>query len=264
MRVILLIDYVQVSIDAVEISDLIEWLFAGVLNPSDFFEMRSHVRGFSKVLSNGTVFFHFDNEGQKPIVLLEIKSSGCRALESNISWTWSLFFQKLTRLGELFPQVTYRIKRIDIAIDTFTEDLLTTSRVQWYQNKKLVTSRMQTLRIVRSYKVNGNVMTGDSIYFGRRTSDFSIIVYDKKLEAKSENTWYRTEMRLRGSQAFQFVEELLHGPDSVSDFLSKKLKTNLQFRSHLHKRSELRRRDLAAWYVIYLDEIRTQTIKNLY
>ncbi|WP_060789467.1 replication initiation factor domain-containing protein, partial [Enterococcus raffinosus] len=196
-------------------------------------------------------------------VLLEIRSAGCRFLEEQADHSWRNFFQQLMMIAKHVSIERYSIKRMDVAIDSYTKETLSPTRAESYLKKRLVTSRFRVSRTIKEYHVKTAEVTGDSIYFGRRTSDLYIIVYDKQLESDSDSCWFRVELRFRNLWGTKVMAALLGQPDTFSEFIAGVLEANIQFRSSIHKRSEVRRQPLAKWYLDYLSYVRRQNLYGL-
>ncbi len=257
----MVLDYVIISFVRASVSDVCGYLFDYLID--DFIVTDSNMRGFQRVLTNGVIFVHYDNKGTKPVVLLEIRSAGCRFLEEQVGHSWLNFFQQLTMIAKHVSIERYSVKRLDVAIDSFSKETLTTNRAERYLKKELLTSRFRISRTIKEYHVKTAEVTGDSIYFGKRTSDLHIVVYDKQLESGSDSCWFRVELRFRNLWGEKVLAAILDQPDRFSEFIANVLKTTIQFRSGVHRRSEVRRQPLAKWYVEYLSYVRRQTLYGL-
>lgn len=255
------IDYIMISFVCASVSDVCGYLFAHLID--DFKVVDSSMRGFQNVLTNGVIFVHYENKGTKPVVLLEIRSAGCRFLEEQAGHSWLNFFQQLMIISKHVSIERYSVKRLDIAIDSYTKETLSPNRAESYLKKRLVTSRFRISRTIKEYHVKTAEVTGDSIYFGKRTSDLHIVVYDKQLESDSDSCWFRVELRFRNLWGEKVVAAILDQPDRFSEFISDVLKTTIQFRSGVHRRSEVRRQPLAKWYLDYLSYVRWQNLYGL-
>ncbi|MBK4836759.1 replication initiation factor domain-containing protein [Enterococcus faecium] len=115
-------------------------------------------------------------------------------------------------------------------------------------------------REIQETRISSSDIIGDSIYFGKRASDISVVVYDKKLETKTQDIWFRTELRFRHDWANRVIATLVENSSEFSSYISSILKRNLQFRSHTENYSEVRRRNLATWYERYLEYICQQEL----
>lgn len=257
----MLIDYVLISFIQTDVTSISEYFFPYL--PNDWEVLDSHVRGFQKMYTNRKIFFHYDNKGVKDTVLMEIRSNGCRFLEQETEHSWFFFFQQLSEIANTVFLERFNVKRIDIAVDSYFKETLTPARALAYLKRRLVTSRFQTSRLINEFRIKTTEVIGDSLYFGKRTSDLSVLIYDKQLETKGESEWFRTEIRFRNSWAVKLLSALLDQPENFGTFVAEALGQNIQFRSGYHKRSELRRKPLAKWYQSYLTSIKQQRLYGL-
>lgn len=257
----ILLDYIMISFIEANVEEICAYLFGDIF---EYFDNKdSSMRGFRRVMTNDLLFLHYENKGSKSVVVLEIRGRGCRYLEQQYAHSWMEFFQRVVEIPKHIALERYAIKRVDVAIDIFTSDTLTPARALSYLKKNLVTSRFQTSRTIHEYRIKSTELSGDSFYLGKRSSDLSILIYDKKLESGAESVWYRTELRFRNSWGMKTVLALVDTSVSFSMFVADTLKSNVQFRSSVHKRSELRRQPLATWYSKYLVYIENQSLYKL-
>lgn len=257
----MLVDYLIVSFVGAIAEEVCIYLFGDLFG--NFDKMDSSMRGFKHVLSNGLLFIHYDNKGPKDVVVLEIRGRGCRFLEQLPNHSWQVFFQHVVEIPKHVELERCSFKRIDVAIDSFTKETLTPTRALRYLKKNLVTSRFQTGRTIHEYRIKSSELSGESFYLGKRSSDLSILIYDKRFESGTEYCWYRTELRFRNAWAMKVVSVIGNPDSSFPKFVADSLKSNVQFRSSAHKRSELRRQPLAVWYLKYLTYIETQDLYKL-
>lgn len=257
----MLIDYVLISFIQTEVASISEYFFSYL--PNDWEILDSHVRGFQKMYTNRKIFVHYDNKGVKDTVLMEIRSNGCRFLEQETEHSWLFFFQQLSEITDTVSLERFNVKRIDIAVDSFSKETLTPTRALDYLKRKLVTSRFQTSRLINEFRIKTTDVIGESLYFGKRTSDLSVLIYDKRLETKGETEWFRTEIRFRNSRAVKLLSALLNQPENFGAFVAEVLEKNIQFRSSYHMRSELRRQPLAKWYQTYLTYVKNQKLHEI-
>ena len=101
------------------------------------------------------------------------------------------------------------VTRIDIAIDDIGCKYFSTDDVcRLYSNTQIV-SKFRNMRNVVESEVSGR-KTGHTVYFGSRTSDIFLRVYDKQLERNRklsatgthiDNPWVRWELELKNDRA---------------------------------------------------------------
>lgn len=113
------------------------------------------------------------------------------------------------------------LTRFDIAIDDVgcryftTDDILTL-----YDNRQIVT-KFRNMRNVVEFE-NSGIKTGHTVYFGSRSSDIFLRVYDKRLErnahladgsAPVKCPWVRWELELKDDRAMSAAKMLTSGID---------------------------------------------------
>ena len=111
------------------------------------------------------------------------------------------------------------VTRIDIAIDDIGCKYFSTDDVcRLYQNTQIV-SKFRNMRNVVESEVSGR-KTGHTVYFGSRTSDIFLRVYDKQLERNRklsatgthvDNPWVRWELELKNDRAVSVSKMLTSG-----------------------------------------------------
>lgn len=258
----MLLDYVSIGFVSYDVQELMEYLFYD--NKSTFGIIDSFLSSYSKVLTNDYINFHYEDNKNKGLIYLDIKGQGCRYLENQPNHTWKEFFIKLSQVGEHTSVSEYSVKRIDIAVDSFKKDTLTPKRVSNAISAGLLTCRWQTGKEVNEVQLGSGKLSGQSYYLGKRESEKSLLVYDKKLETGRTDIdyWFRVELRFRKSSANQMMMAILE-EDNLTEVIVKLLRQYVQFRSKNHAIKEIRRRKLASWYETYLLYVSCQTLRKL-
>ncbi|WP_427813296.1 replication initiation factor domain-containing protein [Enterococcus sp. 22-H-5-01] len=250
----LLIDYLSVSFIDAAVADVANYLFPNL----DLLVQKSFANGFATVLTNGKIFLHYGSDND--VVLLVIQSKGCRFLESLPLYTWQTFLQKLFDIDKYIEIDHFNFKRFDIAVDSFVKDTLTPNRVRRSFSSGLITSRFHTIRLIEEATISSKTSKGDSIYFGSRSSDLYLVIYNKALESRIQGEWFRTEIRCKNEQANRLIVTLLDEPEDFSTCVADLLQNRIQFRSSVHRKSEIRRSIFAVWYSRYLKYLRQQSL----
>ena len=155
------------------------------------------------------VINHFKNT-------LEIDKPFVSAYEQNFETTF------LCELLKSIRSLGGKITRLDLAIDDIGCNYFTVNEVDCFYHQGRIVSKTRTFRHTTSY--NGSGCDGNTIYFGRRTSDVFLRVYDKYLEQnrkekKSDSlpfnitSWVRWEMELKNERANAAVDSIVAGMD---------------------------------------------------
>lgn len=111
------------------------------------------------------------------------------------------------------------VTRLDIAIDDIGSIYFSTDDVYKLYSNTQVVSKFRNMRNVVESEVSGR-RTGHTIYFGSRTSDIFLRVYDKQLERNKklaasgvcvDNPWVRWELELKNDRAISVSKMLIAG-----------------------------------------------------
>lgn len=108
-----------------------------------------------------------------------------------------------------------KVSRLDVAFDIFNSDIITCDSVRFSEYK----TNWRTFEHMEKQSKNG-VRLGCTDYYGSRSSDVFLRVYDKKLEQKCDDvlSWVRFEFVLRNKYALAFLDGLFKLPDVTSTF----------------------------------------------
>lgn len=125
----------------------------------------------------------------------------------------STVFLDLLKVISKFGKLT----RLDIALDDMGAQYFTVSDFNRYLDARQYSSRIRHKESIISHE-NG-VLSGETVYFGKRSSGFMLRVYNKQLEQNDkrsrlglpliETPWVRWEMELKEDTACVACEELI-------------------------------------------------------
>lgn len=103
-----------------------------------------------------------------------------------------------------------KLTRLDLALDDYTGLYYNTETILDSLNNNLVISKFKNYDSILRKKISDNTLLGHTIYFGSRSSDIMLRVYDKKLEKKSEvDFWNRWEFEIKGDKANDVVDIII-------------------------------------------------------
>lgn len=214
---------VMSTLDPVDALDL----FGFVLD--DFTQLEKGARGYKSMYRfNGGSFYMLCNGNDNMGVHFDISGSAV----SDFLYGFSETLKVATPFGEgydidfdstmmtaLLDRILSHghITRLDIAIDDIGCSYFTTDDVvRMYDNTQIV-SKFRSMRNITDSEAPG-VRTGHTVYFGSRTSDIFLRVYDKRLERnrslsqEDTNTpWVRWELELKNSRAVSAARMLIAG-----------------------------------------------------
>lgn len=151
---------------------------------------------FNKVIEHGPfgpVCVHFDDNAK------------------NISRTFSELFATILSVG--------KVTRIDLAVDDLGNKFFSCDDIRAYYENHQVVSTAKKFKHVRSEESHNK--DGETLYFGSRSSERFLRVYDKALEQKKNHrpdapsSWTRWELEIKGKLANLIAERLSHA-DSLA------------------------------------------------
>ena len=125
----------------------------------------------------------------------------------------STVFLDLLKIINRFGKVT----RLDLALDDMGAQYFTVSEVKRYLDAGQYSSRIRHIGTITSH--DNGALSGETVYLGKRTSDFMLRVYNKQLEQNNnrvhlelpliETPWVRWEMELKRDAACAACNELI-------------------------------------------------------
>lgn len=113
------------------------------------------------------------------------------------------------------------LTRLDIAIDDVGCRYFTTDDIVTLYDKRQIVTKFRNMRNVVEFE-NPGMKTGHTVYFGSRSSDIFLRVYDKRLErnahladgsAPVRYPWVRWELELKDDRAMSAAKMLVSGID---------------------------------------------------
>lgn len=151
----------------------------------DFESLDKGGLGYKRQIINNNVRLYF--EGLPGMgVCCSVSGKGCRYLEAQGQNLWRLLF-RLARSAKI------NITRIDLALDTGVKLI---NKVRQSVDKKKYISKSRNISYI--CKSLENETRTETIYFGSRSSELMIRLYDKAVEQKLEDTvWERWEIVLK-------------------------------------------------------------------
>lgn len=139
---------------------------------------------------------------------VELTGQGCREFELFNGDDWSSFFKRILDAGGKFS-------RLDVAVDDF-HGYFTVSEVIDLAKSGQVISKFRTGSTFSTFKLDGSGTEGVSAYFGSKTSDIFINMYEKNYQQNVQDEvpiWNRTEVRMRRDNAHEFAMHIANLTD---------------------------------------------------
>lgn len=191
----ILIDWLQFTIlgstDPKDIADILP------LELADMELLPKGGNGYKQQLFLNNIRIYFDGNADMG-VHCQISGKGCRWLESQGMNLWKFLFN-------LDDRKDVNITRADFALD-IEQDII--PQIMDSIDNGLYTSRSQTVRILQERVKGDRKANTQTIYFGARSSNAMLRIYNKALESGLDTPLTRMEMVLRKNYIKQFVPYL--------------------------------------------------------
>lgn len=194
--------------------------------------------GYKRQIINNNIRIYFD--GLKGMgICVSVSGKGCRYMESQGQNLWALLF-RLARSARI------NITRVDLALDTNVK-LIDKVRKS-VDNKKYISKCRNISYICKSL---GSSTRTETIYFGSRSSELMIRLYDKAVEQKLENIdWERWEIVLKKDKIKEVIPYL---EKNISQTFRNILYT--YYRPIKAIESNKSRSKVCSWYLDFLGKV---------
>lgn len=238
-----------------DIADRIYQLFEYIFS-IDRFEVEYEQRG-----RNGYTGLYFYKNIQAWIttdvsmgIHFEISGQGCREIEKlNLNW-----FDLLSKI----KNYKYKITRIDLSLDDFTNDYYTLSKIKRYLSSNRIVTKLRTYYNVNSGIVDNNQLLGETLQLGSKSSLVHITFYNKLKERESNNYvidenikyWTRTEIRFRNEKAIDVVNHLVEKRE-LNTIIKGVLNDYVRFVYKSEKDKNKWRWQTADWWLKFIDNV---------
>lgn len=205
----------------------------------DFESLEKGGLGYKRQLINNNIRLYF--EGMKGMgVCCSVSGKGCRYLEAQGQNLWQLIF-RLTRSAKI------NITRIDLALDTAVKLI---NKVRTTVDKKKYISKSRNISYI--CKSLENETRTETIYFGSRSSELMIRLYDKAVEQKLEDiNWERWEIVIKKKKIKEVIPLL---EKDISQTFRDILYT--YFRPLQSVESNKSRSKVCKWYLDFLGSVK--------
>lgn len=212
--------------EAIDQNYIIENLL--MLDPGKFKECKG-MYGYRSGVTYNYVSVYYDGTFEMGYHI-QVTGKGCRFLDSIDGFDWAKLFSVILGFG-------CKVSRLDIAIDD--TEYLNISKIKYYIKNKLFVSRFGSCSIIDDTKLKTGEVLGETIYLGRKISEFFIRIYDKNLESDGSIKSVRFETVMRNDRATMFVQEYMK-PENFGNigFLIRKVINNyIRFVKNVEKHS---------------------------
>ena len=252
---IITVDFLEFAVKNCSIDQILKFLN---LESVDFCDSGTFNVNYkkSKIL-RGFCKFGYDNDVSVYDVYVSLSGQGCRLLEdynSPYSFDWYDFLSVLTARFD----VSFR--RIDIAIDDYTDTLNTEKLVKYWEAGKFAGA----CRSVPDHRR----LRSQQLYFGSAQSDYLIRIYNKGFERGfkpgekiiNSNTgeivdhWWRLEQQIRSHKSEQFINKWLQsGSDKLAEISCGFIHEFIRFLTRPNDKSNSQRIPVCDWWLDFLN-----------
>ena len=193
--------------------------------------------------------------GNNDTIYVEISGQGCRELEEihNIKgqYGWANLLEDLQSTGA-------KICRIDFAFDDRL-GLISYSRILRKIKSRSVLGCFRKARKTEEIRLCDAKITGTSLMFGGRESDYAVKIYDKNLETgTTDGQWTRLEVTGRKNHAQLLVSAFIDG--GYSPILSD-LRQRLSFRVPRTSDTNKARWKECDWWLKFVQSVPKQALR---
>lgn len=283
---VVLIDYLTVNIDDFRVikqgrndyrimderfNELTKVL--GFIPESNNMQPQVFNRGFTNgYLLNQFIRIHYGGEQVKShgryTVSVEMSGQACREFEKYSGHTWLDFFRMI------FKYESFRISRLDFAIDDFKGTEISLPYIRELVERGLYTSNSRKGSAVSSWEKNSDEVTtaGLTIYIGAKGGN-QLAIYDKLreriglgLEVETD-CWNRYEMRFVHEKAYAVLEYYYLALETNNDYDLKLyvqglLRDFMDLKDENDKNSRIRRKATNPKWLDFLESIHKIDIKR--
>ncbi len=241
------------------VDDIINFLG---LSDVSFIHLERGMNGYPQCLHFGGISICYGGREEMGVCCC-MSGQGCRSFETYGNGDYySLFDMIIENYSDDGEKRQMNLSRLDIAYDDFEGylDLCTILREMTFNGYNISTGKLNQGNFVSrfsDYEVELG-SKGLSCYFGSKSSDVRIRIYDKKAERNRNDLdhWVRCEIQLRGSNALGFAKL---GGDICANYFGV-LNNYLRFVTPSATDSNKRRCHTADWWQKFLDSYNSVSI----
>ncbi len=212
-----------------------------------------------KFMASSKDVFRDDSERMGIHVLMSGKA--CREFELKWSWYWLMLYCQDNGCN---------ISRIDIAYDSFTDKYFTISKVRNSLKRGNASAKAKKALEYTERRIADGSITGETVKFGKSSSETSICFYNKLQEresagyivSKDKKHWFRCELRIRKDSARKFLNEVLADPHNFSKIALGVLKNYVDFKPREDMRRNKSRKESVQWWGSFLGECTRLQLSN--
>ena len=204
------IDYCTIRLRSFDTAEDVINHFLG-LAESDFIKSSGRY-GYNEGFQHGNIHVYYGGREEMGICV-EISGQGCREYITQRNDDYAIL-----KLFACMDEDDDVVTRIDIAFDDKGGQLLSFDAI----TSKIESGEVRTKLRSRSEFIQDGGVSGHSLYFGSRNSDYYVRIYDKAAEQKLISThWLRVEQVFRHEDADSYVRYCMHESEKRSSIEEK-------------------------------------------
>jgi len=264
----LLIDWLQFTlhIDNKEhnkYDTIVRALFRFLFNIDDGIYFYDYGRyGYTNKAISGDIEILFSKDREDMGYHIQLTGKACRQFEE-MGLLWVDLFKSIV-------DYDYNITRIDVAIDLFNGKYFSIDLLRSYLDKGLCVCKSIYYNDIKRRKFTDTTLHGDTLYFGSRSSNIYIVIYDKLRERLNSgydlkdfdlSSWIRVELRIKNALANDFVRRFVGGV-SLGKLTYGVIHNNVRFVVD-GSDSNIRRRPNVQWWNRFLNGFSKISLNNI-
>lgn len=201
------------------------------------------------------------DESERMGIHVLMSGKACREFEKKWTWYWLMLYCQVNGCN---------ISRIDIAYDSFTDKFFTIAKVRNSLKRGNATAKAKKALEYTERRIVDGSITGETVKFGKSSSETSICFYNKLQERESANYiiskdikhWYRCELRIRKDSAKKFLNTVLNDTQNFSIIALGVLKNYVDFKPRKDMTRNKSRKDSVMWWSSFLGECTRLQLSN--
>lgn len=185
---------------------------------------------------------------------IEISGQGCRDIEQ-LKNEWIHLLSKIVNYK-------YKITRIDLSLDDFTNHYYTLKKIKRYLRNNQVITKLRTFYDIDTGIVEDYKLLGSTVQLGSKAGLIHITFYDKLQERYANNYdvnkeikyWTRTELRFRNEKAIDVVDYIIKGKP-INEIIKGVLCDYVRFLEKSKTDNNKGRWKTSKWWLEFIDNI---------
>jgi len=247
-EIFIIIDYLTFTIKDSKLNhyDVIESILD--MNPSKFEHLAKGFNFYNRSMVYNDIRILYDGiYGDSMGICVNIPGRGCASYAEETGESVISLISRISKIKDI------NITRIDIACDDKESYVLDLPTIWQYANDGNYRTRLLSRNSQESFKAGQGEEGAKTLYFGSKSSNYRIRIYDKAKQMGKEMHWVRFEIVLRNDYAVQAANALAESENlglTVSGIIDDK------FAFIELDNNNISRCSVASWWSEFLGEIK--------